>query len=73
MREHYGDRIWKRYGFIDAFNPQTGWYAPDVIGIDVGITMLMAENLRTEFVWRTFMKNPEAMRAMELVRLVREK
>lgn len=69
MRSRYGDRIWKRYGFIDAFNPQTGWYAPDVIGIDVGITMLMAENLRSQFVWRTFMKNPEAQRAIELVGL----
>jgi hypothetical protein len=73
MRSRYGDRIWKRYGFIDAFNPQTNWYAPDVIGIDVGVTMLMAENLRTEFVWRTFMKNPEAQRAMKRVGLVREK
>jgi hypothetical protein len=73
MRERYGDRVWKRYGFIDAFNPQTGWYAPDVIGIDVGITMLMAENLRSEFVWRTFMKNPESVRGMKLARLVREK
>ena len=36
----------------------------DVIGIDVGITMLMAENLRTAFVWETFMKNPEAQRGM---------
>lgn len=71
MRQQYGARIWKRYGFIDAFNPQTGWYAPDVIGIDVGISMLMAENLRTEFVWRTFMKNPEMQRAMERVGLHR--
>jgi hypothetical protein len=69
MRERYGDKIWKRYGFIDAFNPQTGWYAPDVIGIDVGITMLMAENLRSRFVWRTFMKNPEVQRALKLVGL----
>jgi hypothetical protein len=73
MRTQYGDRIWKRYGFIDAFNPQSGWHAPDVIGIDVGISMLMAENVRSEFVWRTFMKNPEAQRAMKLVGLVREK
>jgi hypothetical protein len=73
MRTQYGDRIWKRYGFIDAFNPQSGWYAPDVIGIDVGITMLMAENLRTEFVWRTFMKNPEPQRAMNAVGLVHER
>jgi len=67
MRTRYGERLWKRYGFIDAFNPQTEWYAPDVIGIDVGISMLMAENLRTEFVWHTFMKNPEVQRAMERV------
>ena len=26
--------------------------------------MLMAENLRTGFVWETFMKNPEAQRGM---------
>ncbi len=38
---------------------------PDVIGIDTGITMLMAENLRTGFVWETFMKNPEAQRGMQ--------
>ena len=34
-----------------------------VIGIDVGITLLMAENTRSGFVWRTFMKNPECVRA----------
>jgi hypothetical protein len=37
-----------------------------VIGIDVGISMLMAENARTEFVWNTFMRNPEMRSAMEL-------
>jgi hypothetical protein len=45
-------------------NPLTGWYDTDVIGIDTGITMLMAENARTGFVWETFMKNPEAQRGM---------
>jgi hypothetical protein len=55
---------WCRYGFVDAFNPLSGWYDTDVIGIDTGITMLMAENLRSGFVWETFMKNPEAQRGM---------
>jgi hypothetical protein len=55
-----------RYGFVDAFNPLTGWYDTDVIGIDAGIMMLMAENARTGFVWETFMKNPEAQRGMEI-------
>ncbi len=36
-----------------------------MIGIDTGITMLMAENLRTGFVWETFMKTPEAQLGMQ--------
>jgi hypothetical protein len=56
---------WTKYGFINAFNPLNNWYDTDVVGIDTGITMLMAENLRTGFVWNTFMKSPEAQRGME--------
>jgi hypothetical protein len=41
-----------------------GWYDSDVVGIDTGITMVMAENSRTGFGWDTFMKNPEAQRGM---------
>lgn len=52
MRTRWGDKIYGRYGFADAFNPVTGWVGPDVIGIDQGITLLMAENLRTGFVWK---------------------
>jgi hypothetical protein len=65
IRDRYGARAWNRYGFVDAFNPLTNWYGSDVIGIDTGITMLMAENTRSGFVWETFMKNPEAQRGMK--------
>jgi hypothetical protein len=66
MRTKYGQKAWSKYGYVNAFNPLTGWYDHDVIGIDTGITMLMAENLRTGFVWDTFMRNPEAQRGLEL-------
>ena len=56
---------WTKYGFLNAFNPLNNWYDTDVIGIDTGIILLMAENLRTGFVWDTFMKSPEARRGME--------
>ncbi|MDQ6652771.1 MAG: hypothetical protein M3Y84_08495, partial [Acidobacteriota bacterium] len=69
MYEKFGKRVYGRYGFVDAFNPTTGWTNPDVIGIDVGITVLSAENLRTGFVWRYFMRNQEIPRAMHLVGL----
>jgi len=66
MKRRYGDRVWGRYGFADAFNPTTGWVDPDVLGIDLGITLLSAENLRSGFVWKYFMRNPEIRRALEL-------
>jgi len=65
IKDRYGQRAWTQYGFVDAFNPLTGWYDSDVVGIDTGITLLMAENARTGFVWKTFVKNPEAQRGME--------
>jgi hypothetical protein len=65
--KNFSTRGWTRYGFVNAFNPLTGWHDPDVIGICQGITMLMIENYRSEFVWKTFMKNPEINKAMELV------
>jgi hypothetical protein len=65
IRGPWGEKAWARYGFVDAFNPLDGWYDQDVLGIDLGITMLMAENHRTGFVWDTFMKNPEAQSAMQ--------
>ncbi len=56
---------WTKYGFVNAFNPLKNWYDSDVIGIDTGIILLMAENLRSRFVWDTFMKTAEAQRGME--------
>ncbi len=66
IRRQYRQQAWSRYGFVDAFNPLKHWFDPDVVGIDTGITLLMAENLRSGFVWKTFMRNPEARRGMAL-------
>jgi len=65
IRTRYGAESWSRYGFVNAFNPLRKWFDTDVIAIDTGITLLMAENLRTGFVWRTFMKNAEARRGFQ--------
>lgn len=65
LRSRYGAQVWKRYGFVDAFNPLLGWSSRDVLGIDAGISLLMAENARSEFVWKTFMANPEAQLGMK--------
>ncbi len=66
-KERYGKQIWNRYAFADAFNPATGWVAPDRVTINTGPTLMMAENARTGFFWDTFMKNREITTAMKKV------
>ncbi len=67
LREHYSEMAWQRFGLVDAFNPATRWMASGALAINTGITLLMAENARTGFVWDVFMKNPEVQSAMERV------
>lgn len=64
LKDRFGKYAWGRYGFCDAFHPDAQWYDPDVLGIDLGISVAMAENLRSGFVWATFAKNPEVAVAM---------
>ncbi|WP_346775549.1 glucoamylase family protein [Sphingomonas sp. G-3-2-10] len=74
MKALYGDRLYTRYGFKDAFNPSftftgqnsrsgtvdatSGWVAKDHLGIDQGPILVMLENHRSGLVWRTMRKNP---------------
>lgn len=69
MMERYGAKIWCRYGFADAFHPREDWVNPDVIGIDQGIMMTMAENLRTGSIWQAVMASAEAQRGLSAVQL----
>ena len=65
MRDQYQDRLYGRYGFVDAYNPELKWFDSDVVGIDLGITLLSAENLLSGNVWRWFMGNQAVPRAMD--------
>lgn len=66
QKAHFGDDVYGRYGFTNAFNPSTGWVDHDVIGIDTGISLLMAENLMSGGVWDLFMQHPAATRSLQL-------
>jgi len=58
MIERYGNRIWGKYGFYDAFNPTVNWVNNDFIGIAQGPMMIMIENFRTGLVWNYMMQDP---------------
>jgi hypothetical protein len=81
MRDRYGDNLYTRYGFVDAFNPTfpgTGvppkqghnvagiaWFDTDYLGIDQGPIIAMIENHRTQLVWRLMQRSPYIRRGLE--------
>ncbi|HKE21177.1 MAG TPA: glucoamylase family protein [Bryobacteraceae bacterium] len=65
MYDRWGDKVWTKYGFVDAFHPKDQWFSRYVLGIDQGIMLLMAENMRAESVWNLVMSTPQALHAME--------
>lgn len=81
MKKTYGDRIWGRYGFSDAFNTDPRWRkrfnadgmwrSPDAVGIDQGAILLAVENARTGRVWNNFMGSEHVRRAFARGKLTR--
>jgi hypothetical protein len=80
MRERYGDPLFGRYGFVDAFNPTlrtpgpslhhgqivTGlsWFDTDYLGIDQGPIIAMVENWRSDFVWKLMRRDADVVRGL---------
>jgi len=64
MKQMYGTTAYLKYGFVDAFNPLKNWTSSLVLGIDVGMTLISAENARSNLVWNTFAGNTAAQQAI---------
>ncbi|HEX4055795.1 MAG TPA: glucoamylase family protein [Tepidisphaeraceae bacterium] len=64
MKQTYGSRVYQKYGLVDAFNPLSGWTSSLVLGIDVGMTLVSAENSRSNLVWNTFSQSSAAQQAI---------
>lgn len=55
---------YQKYGLVDAFNPYKSWSSTLVLGIDIGMMIVSAENSRSNLVWNIFMQSPIAQQAM---------
>jgi hypothetical protein len=63
--EEHGERIWGRFGFVDAFCEQRNWYADTYIAIDQGPIVIMMENQRSGLLWKLFMSVPEVQLGLQ--------
>jgi hypothetical protein len=55
----HGDKVWGRFGFVDAFCEDKDWFADSYVAIDQGPIIIMIENYRTGLLWKLFMSVPE--------------
>jgi hypothetical protein len=60
-----GDKLWKQYGFIDAFSLKDLWFANSFLAIDQGPVVIMIENHRSGLLWDLFMSCPEIKTGMK--------
>lgn len=62
-----GDKIWRQYGFVDAFSLKDLWYADSYLAIDQGPIMIMVENHRSGLIWNLLTSCPEIKNGMKNV------
>ena len=60
-----GDKLWKEYGFVDAFSLHHAWFADSFLAIDQGPIIIMIENYRSGLLWNLFMSCPEVKAGMK--------
>ena len=54
-----GDKLFKEYGFVDAFSLHDPWFADSFLAIDQGPIIVMIENHRTGLLWNLLSNAPE--------------
>lgn len=80
LRERFGQLIYQRYGFVDAFNTSFrvsgasladgkyvegfGWVDTDYVGIDQGSIVAMIANHRNGLLWKTMQRQPALRRGL---------
>ncbi len=60
-----GDKLWKEYGFVDAFSLHHIWFADSFLAIDQGPVIIMIENHRSSLLWNLFMSCPEVKAGLQ--------
>jgi hypothetical protein len=68
MRHRYGEKLYNRYGFMDAFNmsvSKEGWFDHDQLSIDQGPILIQLENYQSGLIWNLLKKNPYLSKGLQ--------
>jgi hypothetical protein len=62
-----GHKIFKEYGFVDAFHIGEGWFANSFLAIDQGPIVVNIENYRSGLIWDLLTSAPEVKDGLKLL------
>jgi hypothetical protein len=62
-----GDKLWKDYGFVDAFDLTQQWFSSQHLAIDQGPIVIMIENYRSGLLWNQFMSHPDVKNGLQVL------
>lgn len=65
LYHEYGDNIFGKYGFYDAFSVEHDWYPERYLAIDQGPIVNMIENHRSGLLWELFMSSEEVQEGLD--------
>ncbi len=78
MRSLYGDKVYREYGFVDAFNPfypsdrkpargqvlEGVWFDDSHLGIDQGPILMMLANYQDDLIWKVMRADLDLRRGL---------
>jgi hypothetical protein len=73
FHDSLGERIWGRFGFVDAFSEAKGWRAETYLAIDQGPIIAMIENHRSGLLWDLFMADADVQTGLKRLGFHRER
>ena len=62
-----GHKIFKEYGFVDAFHIGEGWFANSFLAIDQGPIVVNIENYRSGLIWDLLTSAQEVKDGLKLL------
>lgn len=63
--DKFGEKLFGKYGFYDAFSETDNWFPQRYLAIDQGPIVVMMENYRSGLLWNLFMKAPEIQNGLK--------
>jgi len=65
FHDDFGNKLFGKFGFYDAFSQEYDWWPKRYLAIDQGPIIVMIENYRSSLLWNLFMKDEDVQNGLD--------